>query len=74
MKSKNLIISVYKTNILEKDLIDLISILNNFNEVNKWSVDLEDCENILRIESYYSVEKETISKLHFVGIECVELH
>ncbi len=63
MNSKNLIISVYKTSISEKDLLNLKSVLDNFNKDIKWSTDLDDVENILRIESQYEIEKEIITSL-----------
>ncbi len=46
-----MIISVFKTNIQSKD-IDFISILlDNIDSIKNWNTDLEDCDNILRVES-----------------------
>ena len=73
MNPKNLIISVYKTSNSEKDLISLKPVLDSFNKIVKWSTDLEDWENILRIESQYAIEKEIISMLHVLHIACIEL-
>jgi hypothetical protein len=73
MISENLIISVYKTSISEKDLIGLKPVMDSFHKIDTWSTDLEDCENILRIESQYAIEKDIISMLHAFNIECIEL-
>jgi hypothetical protein len=73
MRFEDLIISVYKTSLSENDLIDLKPILDNFDKVSRWTTDLEDCDNILRIESQFSIEKEVISTLQTLNIECTEL-
>ncbi len=74
MNPGKLIISVFKTDIIEQDLIHVKPILDNFSKIHKWNTDLEDCENILRIESRYKIEKEIIIMLDSLKIECIELH
>lgn len=74
MKVRNLIISVFKTNILERDLVTLKPVLDKFSGIDKWSVDLEDCENILRVESQYSIEQQIITMLLSLNVSCIELH
>ncbi len=73
MNPKELIISVYKTSITKRDLKYLKPVLNSFNKIHAWSTDLEDWENILRIESFYAIEKEIIHMLNELDIACVEL-
>jgi hypothetical protein len=74
MVPDKLITSVYKTNIAVKDLVSLKPILDNYNKISKWNIDLEDWERILRIESQYAIEKEIISMLNTLNISCIELH
>ena len=73
MNPKNLIISVFKTSISKRDLKSIKPVLDSFNKIETWSTDLEDWENILRVESFYAIEKEIIRMLHVLNIACVEL-
>jgi hypothetical protein len=73
MSTSNLIISVYKTGISESDLIRLQPALEAFDGIVRWTVDLEDWENILRIESNIAIEIEIIKLLHSLNIECDKL-
>lgn len=74
MRTRDIIISIYKTNITENNLVDIKSILDRCNKVIKWNTDLEDCDNILRIESHDSIEQKIIETLHALSIVCIELH
>ncbi|WP_188112077.1 hypothetical protein [Aquimarina sp. RZ0] len=38
-------------------------ILNNHSDILKWSIDLEDIDNVLRIEATNTVTEDTIIKL-----------
>ncbi|MFQ3215122.1 MAG: hypothetical protein ACI9XJ_002544 [Marivirga sp.] len=67
------IISIYKTNLTENNLVDLKRSLDSSENVVKWNTDLEDCDNILRIESHHSIEKEIIGILYAINIKCIEL-
>lgn len=73
MKSEKIIISVYKTTISENDLTRLKLVLDNFDKISKWNTVLEDCDNILRIESQFSIESEIIRTLNRLKIKCTEL-
>lgn len=39
----------------------------------RWSFDLEDCDNILRIDSLTNLSEEVINLLKEKGFDCVEL-
>ncbi|MDQ4139101.1 MAG: hypothetical protein M3142_01120 [Bacteroidota bacterium] len=39
----------------------------------KWNFDLEDCDNILRIDSEDDVSRMVVLELNNLGYECVEL-
>jgi hypothetical protein len=69
MSSRNLIISVYKTSISEKDMETLKPVLDRFNKVIKWNTDLEDLENILRVESNHAIT----NMLNTLNIACIAL-
>jgi hypothetical protein len=71
---EKMIVSVYRTNITPQDLLLVKSSLDNFDKINKWCVDLEDRENILKIESYFSIEEEIIRRLQEHNFICIELH
>ena len=74
MNSERIIISVYKTNISPQDVNRLKEVLDNFTKISKWNIDLEDWENILRIESQFSIEKQIIIMLNNINIVCIELY
>ena len=74
MNSERIIISVYKTNISPQDVNRLKEVLDNFTKISKWNIDLEDWENILRIESQFAIEKQIIIMLNNINIVCIELY
>jgi hypothetical protein len=74
MNSERTIISVYKTSTSPEDVNRLQEELDNFTKISKWNIDLEDWENILRIESQFSIEKQIINMLNNINIVCIELH
>jgi hypothetical protein len=67
-------IYVYKTsvksqlevNILKPHFVELIGVSN-------WNFDLEDCDNILRLEIENEIQFEVISLLKGLGFDCEEL-
>tara|TARA_B100000809_G_C14963268_1_gene468206 strand:- start:324 stop:530 length:207 start_codon:yes stop_codon:yes gene_type:complete len=65
--ARNSIISVYRTKITVKNRC-CKTILNNCSQVLKWNMDLEDCNNILRIESKESIEQKVIDAIALVSI------
>jgi hypothetical protein len=74
MNSVKTIISVYKTSIFPEDISRIKIILDNFTKITKWNTDLDDCDNILRIESQFQIGNEVISMLNNLNIVCIELH
>ncbi len=68
-----MIISVFKTSIKEKDIIDLSPALNKLEGLSRWNTDLEDCDNILRVESHSDIVEEIINILSTQGLQCEEL-
>jgi hypothetical protein len=74
MNSERTIISVYKTSTSPENVNRLQEVLDNFTKISKWNIDLEDWENILRIESQFSIEKQIIIMLNNINIVCIELY
>ncbi|MFY0675297.1 MAG: hypothetical protein JXQ87_18015 [Bacteroidia bacterium] len=48
--------------------------LDKICHINTWNTDLEDCDNILRIESNQNISENVIKALHKLNIECIELY
>ena len=68
-----MIVSVFKTNIKHGDLAFISTILDKIHAIHRWSTDLEDCDNILRIESHNEIVDMTISALSEQGFQIEEL-
>lgn len=68
-------IHIFKTNIKSNLDLDIIQLLFSSNRnIYDWSVDLEDIDKVLRIESNKSLsEKDIIEQLKFIGVSCEEL-
>ncbi|MEM6515964.1 MAG: hypothetical protein AAF688_07255 [Bacteroidota bacterium] len=64
---------VFKTSVKKKDLNELEDILNSILPNSRWNFDLEDCDNILRIESETDISQLTCSRLKDKGYFCKEL-
>lgn len=65
---------VFKTNVQSNSQIkSLKPILDRLLEGCKWNFDLEDCDNILRIESKYDLVNNVVNVLKNQNFECVEL-
>ncbi len=68
------IVSVFKTNIQKQQLNRLTAALNNSNKITRWTIDFEDCDHILRIESHEIISDEVIAKLTAIGFKAEELN
>ncbi|MGB1218005.1 MAG: hypothetical protein ACPG5P_09010 [Saprospiraceae bacterium] len=66
-------VSVFKTDIQEQELKKIIPVLNSFRKIIRWTTDLEDCDNILRIESHEIISDEVINLLTEIGFQVEEL-
>jgi hypothetical protein len=64
-------IIILSTNVeRSQDLENLSTTLNSFSEVREWSIDMTDCDNVLRIETSTDINTSLINKLKPLGIEC----
>lgn len=66
-------ISVFKTSVFTWSDIELLRPHLNKLPHSKWNFDLEDCDNILRIDSKKEVSKTIIRVLQAHGFDCEEL-
>lgn len=67
-------ILVFKTNIkTSQDKEQITPVLEALGQINRWTVDCEDCDCVLRIEADGVSEQEIIEAIHRVGFECAVL-
>lgn len=67
-------ILVFKTNLTDVNQINAIgSSLNVHPDIFKWNVDLQDCDNILRVVANNIAGKEVETLLGNAGYFCEEL-
>lgn len=66
-------IYVFKTSVFTEKDIELIR--PNIDELphTRWNFDLEDCDNILRIDAPTEISEVVIQILHDKGFDCKEL-
>lgn len=67
-------ISVFRTSVNTKRKTRLLQpYLDSLTAIRQWNFDLEDRDNILRIDSKSQVSVIVIGILNRLGFECVEL-
>ena len=66
-------IYVFKTSIKPEDIRAVNAILRTLIPHCKWNYDLEDCDNILRIESHKNIAELITFHLELDGFNCQEL-
>jgi len=65
---------IFKTNIeTDQDLNKIALLLNTENRIRKWSVDREDIDHVLRIESEGVDENKIKQKVEYAGFLCEDL-
>lgn len=68
-------IHIYKTNINSfEQILKMDSILSNHSKINKWTIDIDDCDKVLRIESTHSEINDIILSLKPFYIYCETLN
>lgn len=62
---------VFKTNIQNQRMADCLASILNHPVINDWSVDTEDCDKVLRIETTGNIdESDIIHMVTNIGIAC----
>ena len=65
-------VTFFKTDIQQQELNRLIPALNSLSKIIRWNTDLDDCDNILRIESHEIISDEVINILTKIGFKAEE--
>lgn len=67
-------ILVFKTDIETNTDIETVSpVLRSFDEIKSWTIDNEDIDNILRIDSTIDITNSVEYSLNHSGYVCLEL-
>jgi hypothetical protein len=67
-------ILVFKTNIkTQEDKEKIAPLLMSMPQIYRWSVDCEDCDCVLRIETEGIAEEQIIETVQQAGFQCEEL-
>lgn len=66
-------ILLFKTNVDKRDLVTLQSVMNSVRGINKWTIDLDDCDRVLRITSKNVSEVYIEILLKLEGFECAPM-
>lgn len=67
-------ILVFKTNLENPELINRAGpLLQNIHGIRRWNVDMNDCDNVLRIESTELSPRSVENILQNAGYYCEEL-
>jgi hypothetical protein len=66
-------IFVFKTNVSPDDLETLQRLLDKHLQNSKWNFDLDDCDNIFRIDSQLQIAETVIKLIQDNGYKCEEL-
>jgi len=68
------VIYVFKTSVQTKKATkELTSKLDMFIPNSKWNFDLEDCDNILRVDSQEATSRQIIDFMNLHQFDCSEL-
>jgi hypothetical protein len=67
-------ILIFKTNLYSPERISQIEpVLQNIKGINRWNVDIHDCDNVLRIEATELSPRSIETILQEAGYFCEEL-
>jgi hypothetical protein len=65
---------VFKTNLQQADDVERVTItMNEEQRILKWTVDREDCDKVLRVESDHIPADEVAALIRQAGYSCEEL-
>lgn len=68
-------IAIFKTSVINSEQAESIKpYLDQLHAIIAWNFDLDDCDNILRIESSTNVSVSVISMLEEHGFLCEEIY
>ncbi len=65
---------VFKTNLQQADDVERVTTtMNEEQRILKWTVDREDCDKVLRVESDHILADEVAALIRQAGYSCEEL-
>ncbi|MBL7993534.1 MAG: hypothetical protein JNN25_19005 [Candidatus Kapabacteria bacterium] len=65
---------IFRSNITTKESLNhAAGCLNTLSGIERWTVDLDDSDCVLRIETYSLCEQDVSSALEKIGIWCEDL-
>jgi hypothetical protein len=65
---------VFKTNLQQADDVErVMSTMNDEQRILRWTVDREDCDKVLRVESDHILPDEVAALIRQAGYSCEEL-
>jgi hypothetical protein len=68
-------ILIFKTNLDTSELVTQAKpIIQNIGGIYRWNVDMQDCDNVLRIEAIQVSPRSVENILQVAGYYCEELH
>lgn len=67
-------ILIFKTDLHSPEIVNLAgTVIQGIHGIRKWNVDMQDCDNVLRIESTGLTAKQVEHVLQNAGYFCEEL-
>jgi hypothetical protein len=72
-KSTLMEVLVFKTNIQQADDVEKLTSTMNDERIKRWSVDRDDCDKVLRVESDDLLPDEVMKLIRQAGYSCEEL-
>jgi hypothetical protein len=74
IKTKTMEILVFKTNLDNPELVKRVKpFIQNMPGISRWNVDMQDCDNVLRIEAIALSPRSVETVLQEAGYYCEEL-
>ncbi|TCC98125.1 hypothetical protein EZ449_21640 [Pedobacter frigidisoli] len=69
-----LFIIILRTTVQNSGELEIVSkVMFEFAEISKWSIDLEDCDRILRVEATARIGDQLKEKLNELGLDSAVL-
>ncbi|MFC4211608.1 hypothetical protein ACFOWA_10465 [Pedobacter lithocola] len=67
-------IMILRTAVQNSEELEIVSkVMFDFAEITKWSIDLEDCDRILRVETTTRIGDQLVEKLNELGLNSAVL-
>lgn len=72
--TRDMEVLIFATNINHSaDIIRISAALNSVEAIIRWTVDLDDCDKVLRIEAAYNITEQIESIITRAGYTCTRM-